>query len=105
MNNNAVRTVLGGLTLTSTVVAAVAGCTGDNPLTPVVEAVQCSASWLTPTTALWAVMGFTGLELAIKALRPGGVLGGLFGATATVNDSGAPGTATASHVASNFGPQ
>ncbi len=48
MNTNFLRTILNGLTgaTFTSILTTIAGCKGDDPLTPVVEAATCSAAWI-----------------------------------------------------------
>lgn len=91
--SNTLRTV--GVIVTALIglMAVVAGCTADDPSTIMVEATKCTATWLTPEFMGIAVMVMSGLELIAKAIRPGGMLGGLFGQTAIVSSTGKIGTA------------
>ena len=93
--NNAIRTILVTVTGLVAFMASFAGC-----VTNAANVTTCTASWLPPQYAAYAVMAFSGLGLLMKALRPGGILAGLFGATAVISNSGAVGTVTPTQVAS-----
>jgi hypothetical protein len=95
MNNNAIRSILGVLTIAVALMTNVLGCSTDAAGVSV-----CSASWLPPQYAGIAIAAFGFLALAMKALRPGGFLAGLFGDTAVVTKTGGPGTVTAAQKAS-----
>lgn len=68
-------------------IVAVVGAAMTNILGCVTDAAgitTCSASWLTPGMAGYAIIAFSGIQLIAKAIRPGGWLRGWFGATAVV---------------------
>ena len=96
--NNAIRTILVALTAAAALMSSILNCATD-----VAGATVCSASWLPPQFAGYAIMAFSAIGLALKALRPGGILAGLFGQTAVVSPTGDPGTVTQTQV--NSGPK
>lgn len=98
--NNAIRSILGILATISAAMAAIGGCVADNPATPIVGDAVCTAHWIPPDYAAGAAVAFSGIALIMKALRPGGVLGGLFGSTAVVvsPEKAGPGTVTKAQV-------
>lgn len=63
------------------ILASVFGCTSDAVSD---LGAKCSASFLSPTLAIWVTAGFAGLTLLAKLTRPGGIFGSLFGSTAVV---------------------
>lgn len=84
---------IGGSLLTD-----VAGCTVD-----AAGVTTCTASWLTPKLAAYAIMLFSGIQLVSKMIRPGGPLRGLFGSTAVVvpTEEAKPGVVTPGQVAAS----
>ena len=94
LNNNAFRTILVLLTGLAALMGSVLGCSTDTAGVTV-----CTASYLSPQIAGYAILIFSGLGVVIKAARPGGWLAGLFGQTAVVSPSGTVGTVTAKQVA------
>jgi hypothetical protein len=96
--NNAIRTILVALTAAAALMGSVLGCTTD-----AAGATVCTAAWLPPQFAGYAILIFSALGIALKAFRPGGILSGLFGQTAVVSPTGDPGTVTQTQV--NSGPK
>jgi hypothetical protein len=98
--NNAIRTILVVLTAAAALMTNVLGCTTDAAGVSV-----CTASWLPPQYAGYAILIFSAIAVAMKALRPGGWLAGLFGETAVVvpADKAGPGTVTKDQVNAHIG--
>lgn len=69
--------------------------------TSAIGVTTCSASWLSPQLAGYAVLFFSGVALISKVIRPGGPLRGLFGSTAVIvgKDEAKVGVVTAAQVA------
>jgi len=93
MTNNALRTILGILAAVAALMGTILGCSTDAAGTS-----TCTASWLSPQMAGYAIMLFSVVALLLKAARPGGWLAGLFGATAVVINTGGVGTVTKAQV-------
>lgn len=93
---NALGTVAAGVAIAGTLMTNVLGCTAN-----ALGVTTCNASWLTPQYAGYAVIAFSATQLAAKAMRPGGWLRGLFGATAVVvkPENATVGTVTKGQVA------
>jgi lysozyme len=79
MNNNLFGTIAAVIAVVMGGLTQILGCATDAAGNSV-----CTASWLPPQYAGYAVLLFSGLAIAAKMFRPGGVLHGLFGATAVI---------------------
>lgn len=93
---NILGTVAAVVAIAMSLMTDIAGCTVDTA-----GVTTCAASWLTPKMAAYAVMLFSGIQLLAKMTRPGGMLRGLFGATAVVvpKDEAKTGVVTEAQVA------
>lgn len=102
MSANFISTLMFIASAVLAIMAQLLGCTGDDAATAVIEATKCTAPFLTPELANYAAIAFSGIGLAVKAFRPGGMLAGLFGATAVVvpetSPKSGPGTVTPEQV-------
>lgn len=83
------QTIRTGVAVLAGAVGVLASATkcvpGDDPLTTnLIEAVNCSATWLPPQYAAYAVMFFTASEVVLKSFRPGGMMAGWFGQSVLV---------------------
>lgn len=70
MNTNFLRTILNWLSAGAfaSIAATIAGCTGDNPATPVIEEAVCTAPWIPLQLQAIAGMAFVGLGFLLKSL-------------------------------------
>lgn len=98
MNMNLFGTIAAVIAIVMGGMTQILGCSTD----AVTNATVCSASWVPPQYAGYAVVIFSGLAIAAKLLRPGGPVAGLFGQTAVVvpDDRPSVGTVTKSSVSS-----
>lgn len=85
--NNAIRTIAALLAGVIALATTVGEC-----LTSASGVTVCSASWLTPQVAAYLVAGLTWGAVILKAVRPGGMIAGMFGETAIVSTNGQAGT-------------
>lgn len=90
MNANFFRTLLTWGAIMVTVGSSVLGCTATG---------DCSASWLPPHLAGIAATALLVLNQLLKAFQGGAPGEGLVAPTVVMSSSGAPGTVTATQVA------
>jgi len=97
MNMNLFGTIAAAIAIIMGGMTQILGCSTDAAGVSV-----CTASWIPPHIAGYAVLLFSGLAIAAKLLRPGGPIAGLFGQTVVVvdDDKAGVGTTTKSSVAS-----
>lgn len=76
---NILGTIAAFVAIVGTLMTDIAGCSVD-----AAGATTCTASWLTPKLAGYAILAFSGIQLLSKVIRPGGPIRGLFGSTAVV---------------------
>lgn len=76
---NILGTIAAFVAIAATLMTDILGCTVD-----AAGVTTCSATWLSPQLAGYAVLLFSGIQLVSKVIRPGGPLRGLFGSTAIV---------------------
>lgn len=97
MNMNLFGTIAAVIALIMGGMTQILGCSTDAATNTTV----CTASWIPPQYAGYAVVIFSGLAIAAKLFRPGGPIAGLFGQTAVVvpDDKAGVGTVTKSSVA------
>ena len=93
---NILGTIAAIVAISASLATDILGCAVD-----AAGVTTCSASWLTPTLAAYAVIFFSGIQLISKVIRPGGPLRGLFGSTAVIvgKDEAKVGVVTAAQVA------
>lgn len=75
MNVNAIRSILNllsGGALTS-ILTTIAKCTGDNPLTPELEAAVCTAAWIPLQYQALAGLAFVGIGFVLKMFGSGSI--------------------------------
>lgn len=96
MNNNLFGTIAAIVAVVMGGMTQILGCTTDAAVTAV-----CTASWLPPQYAGYAVLVFSGLAIAAKLFRPGGPVKGLIGGTAIIvpDAEAGPGVVTPAQVA------
>lgn len=88
---NPLGSVTAILAVLTPILASVFGCTTD----AVADlGAKCTASFLSPTLAIWVTAAFAGITLLAKLTRPGGIFGSLFGSTAVVVPPEKAGTGT-----------
>jgi hypothetical protein len=101
MNTNLFRTILNVLSIVSVGMAAIGGCVTDDPATAVVEATECTATWLPPQIALGAALVFQVIGFLTKMFGShAGPIEALKNPVAVVTPTPKVGTVTPAQVAS-----
>lgn len=96
-----IRTIGAAATTVAGILASVAKCTGDDPLTPIVEAAKCGATWIPPQYLVYVTIIYGATEIILKATKPGGVISSWFGKSVLVvpPEEAKPGVVTPAQVA------
>lgn len=101
MNSNLFRTILNALAVVIPGIVIFLGCTSD----PITSSVDCSNSWLGAQWAVGLGIFFVVLNLLVKAFGQGASpVAALVKPVAVIDNSGKPGTVTATQVANTTKP-